>query len=522
MEGRKLSRRQVLQAAAGTGLVLGAGGILAACGSDGGSSGSGGGTPTKGGNLRVGLTGGGNTETLDPFVPLLAPDILRGAMLYSYVGEFNGEYEPTGLMAESVESVDDKGQVWDLTLRNGMEFHNGKTVTSDDVIWSFQHLMDPKTGASGAALLPWIDPKNIKKINKRTTRFTLTRPVSIFEQALYNFATTIVPANFNPAKPVGAGAFKLKSFKPGDRSVFTRFDNFYGKKAYVDQVEVISFKDSTALVNALSAGDIDVAQSVGFSNAAVVESAGNQAINTPGMFWFPLTMSVDDPAFEDERVREAFRLIPDRQQMVDQAYAGYGAIGNDLYAWDDPAYNSGLPQREQDLDKAKQLLAQAGQENLSIELATTAALPGQVETCQVFAEQAKGAGVDVKVVNRDPDTFYTDYYMQAPFSSDTFTNLPYLNNTLQCQLPESYYNQSHFDDPQFNKLYDQALSEMDETKRTAIEKQMQEIQYERGALVIAAQVDNIDAAAPNVGGLQPDLKWYAPLNGYHLENVYLS
>lgn len=522
MDVNKLSRRQVLQAAAGTAALFGAGGLLAACGSDSGSSGGGGGTPTKGGNLRVGLTGGGSTETLDPFVPLLAPDVLRGYLLYTYVGEFNGQYEPNGLMAESVTPVDDKGQVWDLTLRDGMEFHNGKTVTSDDVIWSFRHLIDPKTGAAGAALLPWVDPKNLKKIDKRTTRFTLTRPVSIFEQAIYNFATTIVPENFDPAKPVGAGPFKLKSFKPGDRSVFTRFDNFYGKKANVDQVEVIPFNDATALVNALSAGDIDIAQSVGFSNAPVVESAGNQVVNTPKMLWFPLTMSVDDPAFKDERVREAFRLIPDRQQMVDQAFSGYAEVGNDLYAWDDPAYNTGLPQREQDLDKAKQLLQQAGQENLSVELATTPYLPGQLETCQVFAEQAKGAGVDVKVINRDPDTFFTDYYMQAPFSSDAFANLPYLNNTLQCQLPESYYNQSHFNDPQFNKLYSDALNEMDATKRNQIEKQMQQIQYDRGALVISAQVDNIDAAAPHVGGLESDLKWYAPLNGYHLENVYLS
>ena len=86
--------------------------------------------------------------------------------------------------------------------------------------------------------------------------------------------------------------------------------------------------------------------------------------------WVPFTMRVDQAPFSDVRVRQALRLIVDRQQMIDQALSGFGVLGNDLYAPFDPAYAKDLPQREQDIDQAKSLLKQAGQEGLEVELFT--------------------------------------------------------------------------------------------------------------------------------------------------------
>ena len=100
------------------------------------------------------------------------------------------------------------------------------------------------------------------------------------------------------------------------------------------------------------------------------------------------------------RVRQAFRLIVDREQMVEQVLSGQGSIANDLYARYDPAYASDLPQRTQDLEQAKSLLKQAGREGLSVELVTAPVFQGIVEAAQVFAEQAKGAGVNVQACAR--------------------------------------------------------------------------------------------------------------------------
>src|SRR3712207_8298026 len=93
-------------------------------------------------------------------------------------------------------------------------------------------------------------------------------------------------------------------------------------------------------------------------------------------------MRVDAAPFDDVRVRQAFRLIVDREQMVQQVLSGQGRIANDLYAPYDPAYARDLPQRQQDLEQARSLLRQAGRENLSVELVTAPVFQGIVEATQ--------------------------------------------------------------------------------------------------------------------------------------------
>ena len=162
-------------------------------------------------------------------------------------------------------------------------------------------------------------------------------------------------------------------------------------------------------------------------------------------------MRVDAAPFSDERVRQALRLIADRQQMIDQALSGYGSLGNDMYAPFDPAYDEDLPQREQDLDQAKSLLKAAGQEDLQVELFTGDDI-GSVATASasLFAEQAKEAGVDVKVDKKNP--FYGDDYLSYPFAQDFWNTRLYIPQAGVCALKGGTYNETHWDDPKFNDL----------------------------------------------------------------------
>lgn len=517
------SRRALIQASGAGAALLALNGLLTACSDDDKTStSSGGGTPVKGGTLKVGLTGGGASESLDPYFVFLAPDLVRCFALYSYFGEHDGTATPRPLLAESVEMADSAAQQWDIRLRADLEFHNGKTVSADDVIFSLTRMLDPANQSSAGLLLPWVQLDALKKMDERTVRVSLDKPVSIFDQALFNFLSTVLPTDFDPATPVGAGPFKFESFTAGDRSVFTRFDNYFDGPANVDRLEIISFSDDTALTNALLGGEIDIASGLTATSAGVVEQGGLNLVTTPGMGWQPLTMRVDVAPFDNPKVREAFRLIADRAQIVQQAYSGRGTERNDLYGWNSPGFPTDLEQRTQDLDAARALLEEAGAADLTIELQTTAALPGQVEICQVFAEQAKAAGVTVNVNNTTADIFYSQHYTVAEFAVDTFVNLPYLNNTLQCQLPTSPYNSTHWADEEFAALYDSALAATDEAARNAIISDMQRIQHERGALLIPASYDGIDATSKKVNGLNTGEAWAYPLNGYHLERVWLA
>ena len=123
-------------------------------------------------------------------------------------------------------------------------------------------------------------------------------------------------------------------------------------------------------------------------------------------------MRVDRAPFNDVRVRQAFRLMMDRKQVIEEAYGGDARLGNDLYAIDDPLYDTSLPQREQDIEQAKSLLKQAGHENLTVNLVTAAISTGVVDQCVVFAQQAKAAGVTINIQKLDTTTFYNNQYIQ--------------------------------------------------------------------------------------------------------------
>ena len=168
---------------------------------------------------------------------------------------------------------------------------------------------------------------------------------------------------------------------------------------------MIEFADDTARINALNSGQIQAMSQLPKSQAKVIEAtSGLGLLNAETGAWRPFTMRIDVKPFSDVRVRQAFRLIVDRQQMIDQAYSGLGALANDMYARYDPGTPQTSPQRAQDIEQAKSLLKQAGYDNnLTVELTTSdGALGGdEVAAAQVFAEQAKAAGVTVNIKKTD-------------------------------------------------------------------------------------------------------------------------
>ena len=192
---------------------------------------------------------------------------------------------------------------------------------------------------------------------------------------------------------------------------------------------MIEFADDTARINALKSGQIQAMSQLPKSQAKVIEATDGLALlNAETGAWRPFTMRIDVKPFSDVRVRQAFRLIVDRQQMIDQAYSGLGAVANDMYG----RFDAGTPeleQRVQDIEQAKSLLKQAGYDNdLTVELITSAeALGGdEVAAAQVFAEQAKAAGVTVNVNKVDSGVFYGKEYLTWPFAQDFWETRDFL------------------------------------------------------------------------------------------------
>jgi peptide/nickel transport system substrate-binding protein len=527
----EMTRRDALRRAIAGGAALSASGLLAACGSSGSSSsngaassGTGAPAPVKlraGGVLRVGATGGGAKDTIDAHLPTTDPDIMRQWNMYESLAVRTPDFsELQMLVAESIEPVGGKADAWTVRLKDGIEFHNGKTVGADDVIFSLQRITDPKEPKVGNSSISYIDRKNLKKIDERTVRIPLKLTNAAFPDDLGQYFNAIVPTDYDPKKPVGTGPFKFQSFSPGQRSVFVKNPNYWQTgRPYADQLVIIDFPDDTARTNALLGGQVEAINNLPAAQLASIRGNPNlKVLSSPTGAWQPFTMRIDAAPFDDVKVRQAFRLIVDRDQMVQQVLSGQGSVANDLYARYDPAYAKDLPQRKQDLEQAKSLLKSAGKEGLTVELVTSPVFNGIVEAAQVFAEQAKGAGVKVKVRKVDTGTFYGDNYLKWPFAQDFWASRVYLAQVAQGDLPNSPFNETHWGKGKFESLINQARGEIDDTKRADILHQAQQMQYEQGGYIIPYFSNIIDAYSAKVGGFVAAKSGF-PFGNYWLKNV---
>lgn len=463
-------------------------------------------TPKHGGVIRLGLIGGQQSGSLDPHLSASGSGITRGFAIYNKLWEWDENMLPRLALAEFAEPNHNASE-WTIRLRKGLEFHHGKTITADDVIFSVKRLTDPKLASPFRNLVQWIDRDRIQKLDEYTVRIPFISTIPGFvalPETWVNFGG-IVPTDFDPIhNPVGAGPYKVKEFIPGQRSVFTRFNNYFkADKPYADSFEVIDFKDQVSRLNALLAGQIDVANAISPEYIKILEQAKHiqtirSATNTHNSFDF----NTQQAPFNDPRVRQAFRLIANREELVQRGLNGQGRIANDLYSPQDPAFLN-LPQRQQNIAEAKNLLAQAGfKDGLSVELVTPVS---SAQPALIFAEQAKQANVNIRVKQVDFATFNGPDRGKWQLSSNaTNVGTPYLSTAVVNDAPISTTNRVNFKDPEYSELFFKALAEPDLAKRKIHLAQAQKIQHERGGMLIWGFSHTIDAAAKNIGGLAPE------------------
>lgn len=515
-----MTREQLLRGAAAGALGASALWALAGCGgSDGGTatgaastSAGAGGTPRRGGRLRVGVSSGSTLDIIDGQSVISYADTPRRLATFEGLSYFDESFRPKLALAEEIEAT--SASQWTIRLIDGVEFHNGKTLTADDLIYSIRRTLNPKAGALGFKGLSAIDPKRIQKLDARTVRLQLSAPDSNLLDALSQHFQGVVPEGYSPngqskgpLRFVGTGPYKVKSFTPGQQSVHVRNENYWRDgEPYLDEIVIIDLADPTARANALMGGQVDMINQVPFAQVEQIKASSGLAIyETENGAFQPFYMRVDKAPFSDVRVRQALKLIPNRQQVITQALGGHGRVANDIPGLLDPAYTGDtLPQREQDIEQAKSLLAAAGHADLQVELTTTNAYPGVQEAAQVFAENAKAAGVSVKLTTVGADRLYGDNFLKWSFMQDSFPTRNYLAQAAISLLPSSSLNSSHFDNPRFNALYDEARKTIDETKRNEVIAEMQKIEYDEGGTLILAWNNWISAYSDKVRGLKPD------------------
>jgi peptide/nickel transport system substrate-binding protein len=533
---RMLDRRAFLRSGVAGGAVVATAGLVAACGSGGSGTKSSNATtasngsskPHRGGNLRVGLTGGSSTDSLDPYLAgLTAIGTARVQNLYQPLVQL----APNGLVEYVLaEEIVPKGSAstWTIRLRKGITFHNGKPFGADDVVSFLQQQVNPKAALSAGPILTPIDPKGIKKVDNRTVEVSMKVPFGSFPEQLAAlwWVLYVPPAGWKKGdKPIGTGPFMYESFTPGQQSVFKRNPNYWKSgKPYLDTLTISDFSDPTSLANALISDTIDgTGFLTGTQRQALQSQSGIETVVTKSGAIQPFTMRVDKPPFTDVNVRQAFRYLIDRPQMIATALNDYGWLGNDVTSPLDPDYDHSL-QRSQDTDMAKHLLKKAGfGSGLSVTLYTSLAIQSSAPPmAEVFKQQAQAVGVNVNINQVSAsDYFGPNVYTKVPFAMIYYDYSPYLSQVNQTFLPTSPYQETYFNDPTYTKLYYEANKTTSASTRRDICHQMQKIDFDQGGYIIPCYMDSIDAYKTSVQGHVQGRVGEA-MGGFNFEDYWFS
>ena len=503
----EFGRRQFLRGIAAAGAAAGAGSLLAACGGSGPGATQHAAQASQslrhGGNLKLGLSGGSSSDTLDPHKSLTYIDTSRLQSLYQPLVQLDAQAQVEYVLAESITPHQGSLAQWIIRLRPGVTFHDGKDFTASDVLYTFQRVYT--NGFTGKFGLGPIDLANTKALDPHTVLVQLTKPFSSFAEQLAAFWYNlyIAPDGFNPAKPVGTGAYVYQSFTPGQRSVFTRNPHYWKPGLpYAGTLTIIDFSDNTTLQDALSTGVIHGAGALdGPQIASLATTGGIKTVVSHSGEIVPFTMRVNQPPFNDVNVRQAMRLLVDRPQLIDSALDGYGVVANDLFSPYDPDFDHSLVRPAQgDIQQAKFLLKRAGQEGLTVTLTTSAVATGTVAMATVLAAQAKAAGVTVKLSNVPAGTFFGPNYLKWPFAQDYYNYYPYLAQVAESMLKASPFNETHTSNAHYTNLYNQANATASPTLRKEIISEMQDFDFTEGGYIIPAFIDVLDAYSDKITG----------------------
>ena len=530
--GGRMTRRQLLVRASVVGLSATlVGQVLAACGSSSSSSSSASPStaPKAGGTLK--LTMPSPTVTVDPTTMYDTGSIAIAQQVAEYLVWVNNDLSLRPVLAKSWSPNAD-ATVWTFNLQPGVTFQDGKSFGADDVVFTMNILLNPKTvSAALASFQGIISQGGVQKVDDSTVAFHLDQPFADFPYfvASTNYDCLILPTTYKTgtwqSNPVGTGPFKMTKFTPKQGATFVKNPTYWQKgKPYLDGVSVQFIDDTQAEALALQSGSSDVMLTTPVQGSQALFTDTNlKVLTTPSTQSRFLHMRVDTAPFTNKAVRQALAYTIDRPALVTNLFDGKAQIGNDnvfcpLY----PLAPKNIPQRAQDIAKAKSLLASAGYPsgltmNLTVE--EFEEVPQYATLLQAMAKQA---GINLKLDQVTVTYYYgsgkVQPWLEVPMGITdwTFRGVP-SQYFLPAFTSNGVWNSSHFKDPAFDaaaKGYDTTL---DEAKRRQYAYTAASILTDETPSIISYWINVNRAMKKNVNGLTSD-----PAEFLDLTTTYLS
>ena len=445
----------------------------------------------KGGRLRIGTTGGATSDVLDPGLIL---DSYMINVLFGQVRNNLSEVSATGELvpelAESWDSTPD-AKVWTFKIRQGVEFHNGKTLDSRDVVDSIRHHLAGDSKSAAKAILGGIE--SVETDGKHGVTVTLKGGDADFPFLMSDYHVLICPSNGDGTidweSGTGTGGYALVEHEPGIRTFTKRNPNYWKEgRAHFDEVETLQIADPNARLNALRTNSVDCINNVDLKIVERLKRVpGLHVEAVTGNKQLTLPMRTDTPPFDNNDVRLAIKSVINREEWLEKIIFGYGELGNDNPIGPANIYRATtdeLPQRIYDPDKAKYHLEQAGLDSLSVQFhAAETAFAGAVNAAQLLQESARAAGIDIEVVREPDDGYWSNVWMNKAFSACYWSGRPTENWIFsQIYAADASWNDTFWKHPRFNELLVQARAELDKAKRREMYVEMQRIVHHEGGV----------------------------------------
>ncbi|MBR9852372.1 MAG: ABC transporter substrate-binding protein [Rhodobacteraceae bacterium] len=456
-------------------------------------------TPKRGGVLRYGCGHGATTDTLD--LGLFDNDftIALDYMLHNHIAELTADGDLVGEVAESWEAFSDAKE-WVFRIRQGIEFHNGATVTAEDVVASVNYHRGEDSSSAAGALVKQITDIRAEGNN---VIVQLTAGNADFPYILSDYHIPIIPSKdgkvVDAADGVGCGPYKLASFEPGVSAKVTRHENYWkSNAAFFDEIHMQALIDPTARTNSLLTGEIDLMNRAELKTVALLERNPNVVVSSiSGGQHYTFPMLTNIAPFDNPHVRMALKLLAPRQDMVDKILSGHGSVGSDNPIGAAVPFAADLPQRPYDPDEAKFHLKQAGLETLGVSLhAADAAFSGAVDAATLYREAALPAGIDITVVREPNDGYWSDVWTQKPWCACYWGGRPTVDAMLSlAYVPGAAWNDTNWVNERFVELVTAGRAELDPGKRAEIYYEAQQLVSDDGGTVVPMFANYVYAAS---------------------------
>jgi len=452
--------------------------------------------------------------------PVKTPDV-GGLVMLQQTGEFLCMDGPDlvlkPMLAESWKP-NDKGTVWTFTLRKGVKFHSGGEMKADDVAASINRLADPANSSNALSVFNGVLSKGgAKKVDDYTVEFHLDAANGNFPYLLSsdNYNAIILPAdyagdfekNFN-----GTGPFKLEKYTPKVGASFVRNDDYWGEKALPAKVEFIFFADIQPQILALQGGQVDVVNQLPIlAGAGLLNDPSVTIISQKSATHHQLHMRNDVDPFKDPRVRRAIALSLDRNKLVKGLMRGRAQPGNDSpFAPVYPSTDASVPQREQNIAEAKQLLEAAGIKPGQKITLTTQRYQEIPEYAQLVQNAVKEIGLDMELSVMDSGTYYGDAvfgksnWLDSAMGITDYGHRGVPNVYLSAPLrSDGTWNAAHFKNKEFDTLAASYIAALDVEAQKADAGKIQRLLLEETPVIFAYFFDYLSVSVKGVTGVNP-------------------